>query len=37
MKTARLIENTIAAGQGDVVSRKGYRGGYFIEGRGVFC
>jgi hypothetical protein len=34
MKTARLIENTIAAGRRDVFSRKGYWGGYFIEGEG---
>jgi len=31
IKTARLIENTISAEQGDVVSRKWYWEGYFVE------
>ena len=35
IKTARLVENTISAEQGDVVSRKWYREGYFIEEGGV--
>jgi hypothetical protein len=33
MKTSRLLENTIAAGREDVVSRKWYRGEYFMESR----
>lgn len=32
MKTSRLVESTISAGREDVVSRKWYREGYFIEG-----
>ena len=35
-KTIKLIENTLSAGRGTVVSRKWYREGYFIEGLGVF-
>lgn len=31
MKTSRLIENTISVGREDVVSRKWYREGYFVE------
>jgi hypothetical protein len=30
MKTSRLVENTIAAGREDVVSRKWYREEYFL-------
>jgi len=37
IKTAWLIENTISAEQGDVVSRKWYREGYFIEEGGVLA
>ena len=34
MQTAQLIENTISTRRRDVVIRKWYCGGYFVEGSG---